>query len=338
MFFFHNQENRSNFDHWAILVIFIIYFQIRDVLKCEQVVRHFANTEKTFKLLLRKWHVLDEIKRILHIPYLTTNLLQKNEFTLTDFFGCIQIIDLKMKQFIENPSNRYTKLAEHVQQCMSERKSQMVDNPLMLCAIYLDPRYKCELDLNPEKLQFVKITLENIWERMALVKSGVQPDMNEAPSEALNNSKDEDDMHLYYSELDKHYCEMGLNSATVDQDLTNIDRSNFTQDKNKIAVAISKYERYVSGIRVKSSESIASFWETNKQNFGYELYEIASVIFAVPPTQASVERDFSALKFIFTDFRWNLAEDLLESLLIIHLNPDFYKLIKESEIEKLMKN
>lgn len=38
---------------------------------------------------------------------------------------------------------------------------------------------------------------------------------------------------------------------------------------------------------------------------------------------------------MLTDRRYNLAEDLLESLLLIHLNRDAYEFVKEAEIEKL---
>lgn len=48
------------------------------------------------------------------VSLLTTTLLQKDEFTLTDFFGCVQVINMKMKQYIDNPEARkYTKLSKN---------------------------------------------------------------------------------------------------------------------------------------------------------------------------------------------------------------------------------
>lgn len=80
------------------------------------------------------------------------------------------------------------------------------------------------------------------------------------------------------------------------------------------------------------------FGKKNKTQFGSELYEISSIIFAVPPTQASVERSFSALKYLFSEYRYNLAEDLLECCLLIHLNPEFYYMVKELDIKRVEEN
>lgn len=61
---------------------------------------------------MRKWDVLDEMKKILLVPYLTTVLLQRNDFTLSDFYGCLQIIELKLKQLVQ--SAQLTNLAQRL--------------------------------------------------------------------------------------------------------------------------------------------------------------------------------------------------------------------------------
>lgn len=122
---------------------------------------------------------------------------------------------------------------------------------------------------------------------------------------------------------------MGINFASTG----GLTTENLNRDKSYIAVALSKYEN-LTVHRMKSSESVWSFWEKSKEEFGPEIYELASIIHSIPPTQASVERNFSALKFMFTDCRYNLAQDLLESLLLIHLNQDMYESVKIAEIEK----
>lgn len=231
---------------------------------------------------------------------------------------------MKLKQMIQSPARKLTKLAQKLQQCLNERKPKLIETPLMLCALFLDPRYKFAIDTDPDKIQLAKLTLERIWERLKTVNGS-------APTEETmihSNATAEDSMTSFYAELDLHVNEsLGLQTASTS---SSIDGS---CDKNSIKNAIAMYERSVSGFRMRSAESIHTFWETKREEFGDELYQIASIIFAIPPTQASVERDFSALKYMLTDRRYNLNQELLESLLLIHLNRDFFIQVRTTEIE-----
>ena len=48
--------------------------------------------------------------------------------------------------------------------------------------------------------------------------------------------------------------------------------------------------------------------------------EVARVVTALPPTQVSVERLFSALKIIRSDLRTSMKEDLTEAILFLRTN------------------
>lgn len=295
-------------------------------MKCEHVIRYFAKNERMCELLLKKWNVLKELNRVLNVPYLATKMLQKADFTLSDFFGCLKVIKMQLNKIIAEPERKYTRLVENLLHTISQRESKLVDHPLMICALYLDPRYKCEVENNQEKVKLAKLTLEKLWERVQLVKNETnetstedQVDIETAPKE---------DMMDFFEQLDEMYGNLGISTGS-DNSTENLNR-----DKSFIAVALSKYENSIVH-RMKSSESIWPFWEKFKEEFGPELYELAAIIHSIPPTQASVERNFSALKFMLTDRRYNLAEDLLECLLIIHLNRDMYESVRNVEIEKL---
>lgn len=227
---------------------------MHDVLKCEHIIRYFAKTDRSCKLLLTKWHVIKEMKRILHVPYLTTLMLQKNEFTLSDFFGCLQILTMQFNKIIAEPGRKYTSLAEKLLQTLSQRKKKLVDNPLMICALYLDPRYKCEVENNQEKVMLAKLTLENLWERVKIAKGEeiievVLVDVEEATEENMN---------VFYEELDKLYDDNGQSAISASG--CNVPRLNLNQGKASIATALSKYESSTMQ-RMKSSESIWAYWE-----------------------------------------------------------------------------
>lgn len=295
-------------------VRFHVDIQIRDVFRCRNVIEYFAKSNKICQLLLRKWSVLDEMKKILHVPYLTTVLLQRNDFTLSDFHGCVQIIELKLKQMIQSTQCKLTGLAQRMLDSMNKRKSKLIDTPLMLSAVFLDPRYKCTIEKEPEKVQLAKMTIEHLWNRLKFLKGEKEQEVPAAKEESMG---------AFYAELDLHLNEsLGLHESSSTDNFNN---------KSMIINAITKYETSISGFRMKSGESIHAFWESKKTEFGV-LYEIASIVFAIPPTQASVERDFSALKYMLTDKRYNLKPELLESLLLIHLNSGFFYQVQSTEI------
>lgn len=79
------------------------------------------------------------------------------------------------------------------------------------------------------------------------------------------------------------------------------------------------------------NQSVLSFWENAKDTEGV-LYELAMTVYAIPPTEVQIERDFSRLDKILTKFRNSLSEDMLEALLMINLNPEVFYLVKGEEI------
>jgi hypothetical protein len=53
---------------------------------------------------------------------------------------------------------------------------------------------------------------------------------------------------------------------------------------------------------------------------------VANAVMVILATQVTVERAFSAIKYIYSDLRANLKDELFEHILIIKLNYAFEKL------------
>ena len=58
------------------------------------------------------------------------------------------------------------------------------------------------------------------------------------------------------------------------------------------------------------------------QMYPENIREVAQVVSCLPPTQVSVERLFSALRFLVSDLRSSMAEDLVDSILFLRTNCD----------------
>lgn len=54
------------------------------------------------------------------------------------------------------------------------------------------------------------------------------------------------------------------------------------------------------------------------------LYDLARTIYAVAPTEVSVERNFSTLDFVLNKRRTNLLDENLEMVLFLKLNKSLY--------------
>jgi hAT family C-terminal dimerisation region len=69
------------------------------------------------------------------------------------------------------------------------------------------------------------------------------------------------------------------------------------------------------------SENVLRSWEM-RRFADPQLFGLSQVVLAVPPTQVSVERAFSALGLILTARRNRLGDNTIDDLLICKLNPD----------------
>lgn len=86
----------------------------------------------------------------------------------------------------------------------------------------------------------------------------------------------------------------------------------------EIIKAYSEIENYKEK-RIDINQNIVEYWGKQKYKLPY-LSKLALIIHAVPATQVSVERAFSALKIMLDDLRCNLSPENLEKLMFVKLN------------------
>lgn len=110
----------------------------------------------------------------------------------------------------------------------------------------------------------------------------------------------------------------------------NIANQNIDLGPSDIEAALDLFNPPVIPIK----ESVLQFWARDDEAYD-ELRDVAAAIYAIPPTETHVERDFSALKFIFSDRRSRLSDETLENILCIYLNKEMYLSVNEKQIRKL---
>lgn len=121
------------------------------------------------------------------------------------------------------------------------------------------------------------------------------------PTDHNDNRHDEDNL------LDNILIQMGAAANTHDADSNELVPDDFS-------VAIESFDNIK---KENPSMSIFEYWEKRRDS---PLYNIATTILSVPCTQVSVERSFSALKFVYSDLREKLSNENIENILLIRLN------------------
>jgi len=253
------------------------------------------------KLSSTDWISIQNLVNILEPAHEATASLQQQQISMSDFFQIWTKCKIKVQKMNTTSSKIFEK-------CLEDRSTVILEsNPLISC-MYLDPRYQMLLS-NPQKAK-AKLHILKIHEYINRNKNMAEK-VNQSEHE-LNNivcvstsEEEDDDIEKLLKEKEKT---LGPNFDKVADQIND----NQKQIKHNI-------EAFDNIKRLPKTENPLLFWE-NRKNIDPDLYKIAKIVFAVPPTQVSVERAFSALKFIMADNRERLGEDVLENILLLKLN------------------
>lgn len=290
-------------------------------IKCKPAIECMRGKNRSCDLLLKKWKVLQEFVRILKLPFVTTNYLQRECCTLSDFFGIMVALEIGLKKEVDK-SNAYANLAELLQTTMTARKTILLENRLIITAIYLDPRYNCELTSKRDKISIARQTIANLWCRTSAANRSKSLEMNASIESDKSNSSI--NLNSMLSDIDRHY-EESPNEGNDSSERNNI---------SHLMQALDAYEASLNNNRANSNQNVLEYWEKHKCTFSIDLYHISKIIHSIPPTQAAIERLFSGLNFIFTDRRYKLRQSLLEDILLLHSNIEFFNAVKSDDLNQ----
>lgn len=271
--------------------------------------------EKLFDLLLKKFKILKELVYVLDIPYRATLEFQNQKLTLSDVYGRWISMQLHLNAYISKSSYK-TGLAECLYNALQKRKEVIFTNPLMSCALFLDPRFHIVVARDQNKMHEARENLLKIWRRMHVLHASARNSNNlEESGQSSNIDSFEFDEAAAMNQF------LGQSESPVNHNKT-ID----------IEAVLDSFQ--LDPLPVE--KSVLEYWESAKEEHE-ELIELAMVVFCVPPTEVQVERDFSHLDHIFTDRRCRLTEERLDDILLLHLNKDLFFEVNASDRDMLFK-
>lgn len=288
---------------------------------------HFAEEHLSCRLLLQKWSTLTEMEMVLQIPYKATIALQEKELSLSDVYGIWLNMQVHLRLLMKKCK---TSFAKCLKECIVMRKKTIFENPVTSAAVYLDPRYRTEILRKEEQRNQAIEFLTNLHNRIQNIKTIAAPVENEqvnnvsALLEECNVSIDFNDP----KQLQK-YLNRSSASSLSDNSFDLPEQRDIGFDI-RLMIELFQPEK----VDLRKDKTIVQIWEDLKTENPH-LYELATVIYAVPPTEVEMERNFSSLEFILTPRRGNLYAENLEDILLLHLNSDLFLTIKDEMLANI---
>lgn len=224
--------------------------------------------------------------------YKYTLKLQSETCTLSDFFGFWSSLYLKIQKIQHE-------LCNEILNEMRLKEELLLNNPVMTASIYLDPRYQRALKSDQKELAIDY--LKKVYHKIQIVESQHEENANDVENENDRSSTSVDELTNYLDSINGYVHDI--------QEPTNI----------LVNASIEQVIRKFDGQKEPLNTSVLDFWKKNRLNEN-ELYKLSSVLFAIPPTQTSVERAFSSLALVLTPHRTLLSDDTLENILLIRTN------------------
>lgn len=297
--------------------------QLTDLIRCIDGIKYMAESKKdpVFESVLCEWSKIEEITNILQIPFIVTKTIQSPALALSDFYGCWLRMRIDIEALIQQNHDQMG-FAQTLLNSLNGRKSQLLNHPAMLSAVFLDPRY--HFDLTEEEKQFARFNLRKIWHRIVQFKTRNTTHDN-------NSGNDEVD------KLEKYLADKW---GPLNRTETVANGPNFYITDTDLMKCVEEYENNLP--RIHHSKSILDYWsgrldESKHIAKSLELQYLASTILAIPSTQVPCERSFSVLNHVFDPHRGNIEPKLLEAILFIRMNRGIFQNVKAEDRRNILK-
>lgn len=251
------------------------------------------------------WDELTEFLKSLTPAKELTKKLQEEQLTVGDFYLAWMMCQIKLNQMT-------TKLTTDIVAAMKRREILLFENDIFINGMCLDPRVNSVL--TQVQIQKAKENLTKLYVANFELELGNKENIN------YNTSNINSDCSNAQFELDEF-----LNSSYINKhdNLISLLCRHDSSD-NLVCRLQSSLDQFLNEPLLSSKEHVLIYWQKSKDKYPY-LYKLSTIVLASPMTQVSVERLFSSLKFVVSNYRLSLKDDVIEDLLFIRCNNLFNK-------------
>lgn len=245
------------------------------------------------RLTVEEWISVENISNILSHFAKQTTRLQSEMISLSDFFGAWARIKMELSKYGNDL------LAQNLLNQMKRRETVLFNNDVLNAAVFLDPRF--QKFMPNDKKEAAIIFLSNLHKRIESVK-------HESVDINIPDDSSADELEAFLNDM------YGSEEAS----------NNNSRSTERAPIDITTILKNFIGEKETLNTSIFDYWKKNMYAKP-DLYTLAAVIHAVPPTQTTIERAFSAMALVLTHLRSNLSDKNLENILLVRLNRDIFE-------------
>lgn len=258
------------------------------------------------------WKILEEIVAALKPAKKLMIKLQSEQLTVGDCY--LSWMTCKLET-----SDLNTTLANEITSNIENRESMLFNSEAFINAMIMDPRINSTLKIDQQ--QAAKSQITSLYTRLLkfydFEKSNDHIDTTEVTDPPDEYESDKENINSVQTKLrdflNTSYMERHDNISTLLQPRLGGIIDECVQ-KFKEALSV-----FLEEPLLDCSADILKFWEHKKEKYP-SLYKVAKIVLATPVTEVSVERLFSSMKFVVSDLRLNLKDDIIEDILFIRSN------------------
>lgn len=287
------------------------------------------------KLTESDWNELEHVLKILKLFEIITVRLQAEQLTPSDLFAFWEELKLELADF-------EGELADALRSEMTIQEPALY-NDVVYASVYLDPRYRVLLTTGKQQ-----ILLSNSFLSTHVNFAMISSAMNDKSKfectlfrKTLAQTKlAEEHLTLLWKLMEPRKTITVVDEASGHAEVQSkferlirqkerqqmLDENNFGPSNDFLAKLIffnGNYAKY----KVHEQHTL-DFWKRSEVKESFPaLYQLSTLVNAVPVTQVSVERAFSIVAFILSERRCQLAEKTLNDILMIRLNKQLFEKI-----------
>lgn len=237
------------------------------------------------------WTKIEETLQALQPCRILSKRLQEEQLVFGDFY----IAWIKCITELEKINNT---IAIILVICMKEREVNLLKNDTFLSAVYLDPRINSIL--SNEQIEKARNHLIHTYQRHNNLQKEPRNENN------LNQANVPMEPDTSRSDID-HFFERRYMQRQ---------RERPTEACNQLKTILIDF---LNQPLLQTNENILKYW--NQKRFTYpQLFYLSNIVLATPPTQVSVERLFSSLKFVVSNLRMSLKDSIIDDVLVVRNN------------------
>lgn len=243
------------------------------------------------------WSKIEESLQALKPCRVLSKRLQEEQLTFGDFY----IYWIKCITELEQMN---TPIALYLVICMKAREGNLLTNDTFLSAVYMDPRVNSIL--SEEQNERARIHLMHTHQRYI----NLQLQTQDRPTD--ENDLNQDNVpHTSRSNIDGFF----------ERRYRERQRERPTEACNQLKNSLIDF---LNSPLLPTHENILKYWY-EKRFTDPQLYSLSTIALATPPTQVSVERLFSSLKFILNNLRMSLKDSIIDDILLVRNNSIYEK-------------